>query len=97
MVGFLNFIQKVGHLTTKIILAFSDVTAIMMLYRITKVKVCSPDGDTNFFDIVAGVLQGDTLEPYLFKLHTSNIDRPNKRKWLYTKKKQEAENIQQKL
>ena len=32
----------------------------------TKVKVCSPAGDTNFFDIVAGVLQGDTLAPYLF-------------------------------
>ena len=31
-----------------------------------KVKVCSPDGDTDFFDIVAGVLQGDTLAPYLF-------------------------------
>ena len=26
----------------------------------------SPDGDTEYFDIVAGVLQGDTLTPYLF-------------------------------
>ena len=42
------------------------VTAIMMLYRNTKVKVCSPDGDTDYFNIVAGVLQGDTLSPYLF-------------------------------
>ena len=42
------------------------IAAIMMLYRNTKVKVCSPDGDTNYFDIVAGVLQGDTLAPYLF-------------------------------
>ena len=25
-----------------------------------------PDGDTDFFDIVADVLQGDTLAPYLF-------------------------------
>ena len=33
----------------------------MMLYRNTKVKVRSPDGDTDSFDIVAGVLQGDTL------------------------------------
>ena len=32
----------------------------------TKVKVRSPDGDTEYFDIVAGVLQGDTLAPYLF-------------------------------
>ena len=30
-----------------------------------KVKVCSPDGDTDFFDIVAGVLRGDTLASYL--------------------------------
>ena len=29
-------------------------------------KVCSPDGNTGCFDIVAGVLQGDTLAPYLF-------------------------------
>ena len=28
-------------------------------------KVRSPDGDTDYFDIVAGVLQGDTLAPYL--------------------------------
>ena len=29
-------------------------------------KVRSPDGDTEYFDIVVGVLQGDTLAPYLF-------------------------------
>ena len=39
----------------------------MMLYKNTKVRVRSPDGDTNF-DIVAGVLQGDTLAPYLFMI-----------------------------
>ena len=38
----------------------------MMLYRNAKVKVRSLDGDTDYFDIVAGVLQGDTLAPYLF-------------------------------
>ena len=38
----------------------------MILHRNTKVKVRSPDGDTEYFDIVAGVLQGDTLAPYLF-------------------------------
>ena len=32
----------------------------------TKSKVRSPDGNTYYFDIVAGVLQGDTLDPYLF-------------------------------
>ena len=38
------------------------VAAIMILYRNTKVKVRSPDGDTEYFDIVAG----DILSPYLF-------------------------------
>ena len=42
------------------------VAAIMILYRNTKVKIRSPDGDTEYFDIVAAVLQGDTLAPYLF-------------------------------
>ena len=42
------------------------VATIMMLYKNTKVKVHSLDGDTDYIDIVAGVLQGDTLAPYLF-------------------------------
>ena len=29
-------------------------------------KVRSPDGDTEYFEIVTGVLQGDMLAPYLF-------------------------------
>ena len=49
----------------QILLAYSlpkeTVTAIMMLYKNTKVKVRSPDGDIDFFDIVIGVLQEDTL------------------------------------
>ena len=40
------------------------VEAIMMLFKNTKVKVRSPDGD-RLFDIVAGVLQEDTLVSYL--------------------------------
>ena len=42
------------------------VSAITILYRNTKMKVCSPDGDTDYFDIVAGVLQGNTLAACLF-------------------------------
>ena len=42
------------------------LAAIMILYRNTKVKVRSPGGDTDYFDIVAEVLQGDTLASYLF-------------------------------
>ena len=40
------------------------VAAITILYRNTKVKVRSPDGDTEYFDIVVGVLQGNSLAPY---------------------------------
>ena len=44
------------------------VAAITIIYRNTKVKVRSPDGDTDYFDIVAGVLQGYTLAPYLITI-----------------------------
>ena len=42
------------------------VAAMMILNRNTKLKVRSPDGDADYFDIVAGVLQGNTQAPYLF-------------------------------
>ena len=48
------------------------IAAIMILYRNTKVKVRSPDGDTEYFDIVAGVLQGDTLA-YVLRTSIDNI------------------------
>ena len=35
------------------------VTAVMVLYKNMKVKVCSLSEDTDFFDIVADVLQGN--------------------------------------
>ena len=38
----------------------------MILYQDTHSIVHSPDGDTDFFDISAGVLQGDKLVPYIF-------------------------------
>ena len=47
----------------------------MMLYKITKVKVRSPDGDTDYFDIVAGEQQGDTLSPYLFIINENCVLR----------------------
>ena len=37
-----------------------------MLHKNVKAIVCSPDGDTDFFEIIIGVFQGDTLTPYLF-------------------------------
>ena len=51
------------------------VAAIMMLFGNTKVKVHSTDGDTDYFDTVAGVLQGDTLAPYLFIICLDNVLR----------------------
>ena len=42
------------------------VNAIGKIYENTRGKVISPDGETELFDILAGVLQGDTLAPYLF-------------------------------
>ena len=47
----------------------------MMLYKNTEVKVRWPDGDTDYFDIVAGVLQGDTLSPYLFIIYLDYVLR----------------------
>ena len=42
------------------------VAAKMMLYKNTKIKFRSPNGDTDYFDIVAGVLQGDISHQHLF-------------------------------
>ena len=39
--------------------------AFEMMYTNTKAKVVSPDGGTEMFDITTGVLQGDTLAPFL--------------------------------
>ena len=75
------------------------VAAITIFYRNTKVKVRSPDGDTEYFDIIAGVLQGDRLVPYLFiiwldyVLRTS-IDKIRENGFELTKK--EAEGTPQK-
>ena len=38
----------------------------MILYRKTKVKIRTPYEDMDFFDIVAEILQGDTLTLHLF-------------------------------
>ena len=45
----------------------------MMLYKITKIIVSSPDGDTEYFGIVAGVLQGDALTSYLSIICLHNV------------------------
>ena len=68
------------------------VTAITILYRSTKVKVLTPDGDTEDFDIVAGVLQGDTRAPYLFIIcldyvQRTSIDKIRENSFELTKKR----------
>ena len=47
----------------------------MMLYKNTKVNVYSPDVDTDFFDVVACVLQGDNFGLYLFIICLDNVLR----------------------
>ena len=68
------------------------IGAITILYRNTKVKVRSPDGDTEYFDIVAGVMQGDTLAPYLFiicpdYMRKTSIDKIKENGFELTKKR----------
>ena len=80
----------------QILLAYSipkeTVGAITILYRNTKVKARSLDGDTEYFDILAGVLQGDTLATCLFVicldyvLRTS-IDKIKEKGFELTKKR----------
>ena len=68
------------------------VAAITILYKNTKVKVPSPDGDTGYFDIVAGVLQGDSLALYLFIIcldyvFRTSIDKIRENGFKLTKKR----------
>ena len=51
------------------------IAAIRCLYENTKAKVISPDGETDTFDILAGVLEGDTLAPFLFIIVLDNVMR----------------------
>ena len=68
--------------TEQILLAFSlpkeNATAITMLNKNSKVKVRSPHGDTDFFEGVSGVLQGDTLAPHLFIICQDYVLRTSK-------------------
>lgn len=42
------------------------VDAIKLLYTDTSSTILTPDGETDLFSIKAGILQGDTLAPFLF-------------------------------
>ena len=56
-----QILKAYGHLK-------ESVTAIMMLYKNMKAIVCSCEANNNFFDIVAGALEGDTLALYMFMI-----------------------------
>ena len=51
------------------------ITAIKVMYENTKARVITPDGETELFDILTGVLQGDTLAPFLFAIVVDYIMR----------------------
>ena len=42
------------------------IQIISLTYKNTPAKIITPHGETEHFEITKGVLQGDTLAPYLF-------------------------------
>ena len=68
-----------------------SVTTIIMLYKNLTAMILLPDGNTEFFDIVSGVLLGDILVLYLFIICLDcilqmSIDLIKKKKWFQIKK-----------
>ena len=45
---------------------FAILVFFKAIYNSLRAKVVSPDGDTDYLGVSAGVMQGDTLEPFLF-------------------------------
>ena len=69
------------------------ITALIMLYKNSKAMVCATNGNTNF-DIVTGVLEGDTLASYLFIICLDCILKTsNKRKWFHNLKKKDKKQM----
>ena len=92
--------EKIRHILLVHGLSKEIVTTITMLYKTMRSMVCPPNGNTDFFDVVTGVLQGDsTIYTYnLLRLHTMTANGSNKRKWFHIKKRREVDyNILQKL
>ena len=62
------------------------VTAKMLLYRNTKAKVHWPDRDRLLQNYCWNFARKYISTLFVYYLPTLNIDRSNKRKWLYAKK-----------
>ena len=65
-----------------------------------KAMVCLSDSDTDFLDFVVGVLQGDTLPPFIFIISLDYILEMSinlMKEDSFILKKQEVNDIQQKL
>ena len=72
------------------------VSSITMFYKDTKVMVHSPDSNTHYFDIVAEVLQGDTLVLVIFIIFKGYVQKMSKdlmRENGFTLKRYPAETI----
>ena len=61
--------RKIGQILLVYCLPKDTVTAVTIFYKNTKAVLCSPDNDTGLSDIIAGVLPGDILAPYLFIIY----------------------------
>ena len=57
-------------------LSKETLIAIMMFYMGTKEMVCSLNGDTDVFDIVAGIFQEDTFPSFIFT-YSINLIKEN--------------------
>ena len=49
--------------------------AISILYENTRARAITPDGETEYFQVTTGILQGDILAPYLFAIVLDHIMR----------------------
>lgn len=70
-VDFSKALDSVSRARMELILSSHDiprkiVKATMSMYLCTSATVITPDGQSDPFDITAGVLQGDTMSPFLF-------------------------------
>ena len=70
------------------------VEAIRALYINTTATIISPGGETDAFEVMAGVLQGDTIAPFLFIVvldYVLRISHDNiEEKWLWLTPRQSS-------